>query len=174
MRPGELAGRIVGASAGLIALAALATAVYTAWITRQQQKMAVWPYIMQANSDSGGAYNRLVRNAGVGPALVRSFELRIDGTPARDWDDVFRRVGWRPPPRGSLSSGLGPGSVLMPGQTISLLTISDSADWHRFRRAVVPRLHTIACYCSLYGECWRDDSEEAEPRRAACPRADSR
>ncbi len=35
MRPGELMARIVGASAGVIAVAALATAVYTAWITRE-------------------------------------------------------------------------------------------------------------------------------------------
>ncbi len=170
MKPGELAGRIVGASAGLIAVAALATAVYTAWITRQQQKMSVWPYIMQANSDSGGVYNRLVRNAGLGPALVRSFELRLDGRPARDWGDVARRAGWQTPLRGSMSSDLGAGKVLMPGQTISLVTIPDSADWHRFRRTVVPRLRTIVCYCSLYGDCWRDDSEATEPRRATCPR----
>ncbi len=169
MRPGELMGRIVGASAGVIAVAALATAVYTAWITREQQKMSVWPYVTQMSSDSGGAYNYLVRNAGLGPALVRSFELRVDGRPARDWSDVVHRAGWKAQPRGALHSDLGRGWVLLPGQTVSIYMVPDSADRFRFRREVLPRLETIVCYCSLYGDCWRYNSNATEPEQATCP-----
>ncbi len=166
MRPGELADRILTGSAGLIAVAALATAVYTAWITREQQRVSVWPYVTQDNAFPG-YYERWLTNAGLGPAMVRSFEVRVDGQPAKDWAQVLERLevvpGW-----GSVSySDVGRGSVLMPGQSLKILVVRDTSMRARLR-ANVDRLATIVCYCSLYGECWRQDSREMEPHPAKC------
>ena len=45
---------------------------------------------MAFRSDSGGAYSYEVRNAGVGPALVRYFRVRVDGVPRHNWGEVIR------------------------------------------------------------------------------------
>lgn len=169
MRSGELTDRILSGAAGVVAVVALATAVYTAWITREQQKISVWPYLVQENSDSGAIYRRLVVNAGLGPALVRSFDARVDGAPVHNWAAVFRAGGIDTLPRGVLTSSLGDGSVLQPGQALSVLTIPDSAVGLRFHARAVPHLETVICYCSLYGQCWRADSRKPRPERAACP-----
>lgn len=168
MKPGELAGRIVGASAGLIAVAALATAVYTAWITRQQQKMSVWPYLMQDNSRAGGQYHRFVSNTGLGPALLESFQVRVDGRLVRTWPEVVARLGL-PPLRHTMHSDLGYGVVILPGQAVDAFVVSDSAEALLFfaQRA---RLRTTVCYCSLYRDCWRYDSTDPPPRPAPCSR----
>ncbi len=168
MRPGELVGRIIGASAGLIAVAALGTAVYTAWITREQQKMSVWPYLMQDNSRVGGQYHRYVTNAGLGPALVQSFQVRVDGKLARTWPEVIERLGL-PPLRSQVHSDLGYGWVILPGQTVEVLTVQDSAEG-RLVFQQRQRLRTIVCYCSLYNECWRYDSVDPPPRPTSCAR----
>ncbi len=170
MRPGELMERMVGASAGVIAVAALATAVYTAWITREQQKLSVWPYMMVMSSDSGGQYNLLVRNAGLGPALVRAFQFKVDGRPARNWSEIVRRVGWKALPAGSMHSDLGPGWVVLPGQTMSIFMLPDTVSGHRFRAEVLPHLDLDACYCSLYGDCWRFRGD-SPPQPGRCPNA---
>jgi len=53
--------------------------------------------------------------------------------------------------------------------------LGDSAEARRFH-AVVDRLETRVCYCSLYEECWRASSEEPAPVKVdACtdePNAD--
>ncbi len=166
MRPSDLLDRVLSASAGLIAVAALGTAVYSAWLTRAQERASVWPYVMQDNSFPG-YFQRQLTNAGLGPALVRSFEVRVDGQAARDWAEVLQRLdvvpGW-----GSVTySDIGRGSVVMPGQTLSILEVRDTAVRAQLR-ARVDRLVTIICYCSLYDECWVQDSREMEPRAAKC------
>lgn len=170
MRPGELTDRLLSVAAGVVAVAALGTAVYTAWITRQQQRITVWPYVVQQNSDSGGVYRREVVNAGLGPALVRSFELQVDGRAAHDWGPAFRAAGIDTIPAGVLTSSLGPGWVLRPGQAVDVLIIPDSAAGTKFHSRAVPHLRTVVCYCSLYGECWNADSRKTQPQRAGCSR----
>ena len=166
MRPADALNRVLTASAGLIAVAALGTAVYSAWLARTQQRASVWPYVTQENSFPG-YYERHLTNAGLGPALVRSFEVRVDGQAARDWAEVLQRLDVVPS-WGSISySDVGRGSVLMPGQSLSILVVRDTAVRARLR-ARVDRMATIICYCSLYDECWVQDSRETEPRSAKC------
>lgn len=171
MRRGELTDRLLSGAAAIVAVAALGTAVYTAWITREQQKISIWPYVVQENSDSGAMYRRLVVNAGLGPALVRSFDVRVDGKPVHGWAAVFHAGGIDTVPRGVLTSSLGNGSVLRPGQELTILMIPDSAVGLRFHAHAVPHMETIVCYCSLYGDCWRADSRRPNPERTDCASA---
>jgi hypothetical protein len=167
MRPGELINRILSASAGLMAVAALGTAVYSTWLTREQERMSVWPYVMQGNTYAEGHYRLFVMNAGLGPALVRSFEVRVDGRPRKNWGEVLRSLRVVPE-RGSVIYGdLGRGTVLLPGQSYSILEVKDTLV-RPLLRARAERMTTIICYCSLYRECWLEDSREAEPRRGQC------
>ena len=45
-----LLDRTLSASAGLIAITALAVSIHQAWISRQQQKPSAWPYVTQTNT----------------------------------------------------------------------------------------------------------------------------
>jgi hypothetical protein len=72
MRLDDITNRIVLASATIIAIAALGTAVYQATQSRDQAKTSVWPYLIQGNSGNNG-YASIVQNLGVGPAVIKSF-----------------------------------------------------------------------------------------------------
>jgi len=169
----DLTNRIVSSSASLVALVALGTSLYEARLNREQQRATVWPYLTQGNTDLGGHYSRLVANDGMGPALVRSFQVRARAhgapgdtvqrawRPAKRWIDVFRALGVD---GGQvMTSTMGHGRVLRAGESVTILSLSDSARSAAFH-ARVNDMETIVCYCSLYGECWSDSSEEDEPR----------
>ena len=175
-----LLDRALSASAGVVALCALAVSMYQAWIAREQQRMSAWPYVTQTNTGAGG-YGRLVQNVGLGPALVRSMRVEVDGVPVRQWSALLMaalRVDTaglrsRLPRDGYTTSSVLPGMVLLPGTTSELIHVSDST-FGRVLRGVMndPRVHVRICYCSLYRDCWVSDSRALEPTKAdECPSA---
>ncbi len=156
--------KLAEASAIVIALASLGITLYEAKATRDHDRMSVWPRLAQEASDSAGRYERTITNVGLGPALVRSFEVRLDDTVQTSWTPVVTALLLGHPPDGSFFSAVGPGTVLLPGRTIHVLTViagklSDTAMAQDYR--VASRI----CYCSLYGECWSTATHQAEPTR---------
>jgi hypothetical protein len=163
----NLTNRIVSASATIIAIVALGTAVYQARLSRDQAKASVWPYLVQGNSGNNG-YSRIVQNVGLGPAIIRGFEVLVDDKPTRNWGEVATKLGIHPSFRGSRSTTFRAGLVVPTGGLIELLNLPDSADDRMFRGAV-GHVQTWVCFCSLYGDCWENHSRDYEPKRVkAC------
>lgn len=61
-------------------------------------------------------------------------------------------------------ASFGRGSVLPPGASRTLLTLPSGDRARAFWEQAQTRLVTVACYCSVYDECWQADSREEEPR----------
>ena len=157
----RFASDVVSAAATLIAIIALATAVYQAKLMRDQAKASVWPYLIQGNSGNNG-YARVIQNVGLGPALIRAFEVRVDGRPMHNWkevaDSMHVTLSWR----GERSTTFRAGLVLPTNTLTELLELPDSADVRAFRSRV-DHLTTWVCYCSLYGDCWTQVAGTYEP-----------
>jgi hypothetical protein len=163
----NLTSRIVSGSATIIAIVALATALYQARLSREQAKASVWPYLVQSNSSNSG-YSRVVQNVGLGPAIVRGFEVRVDGRPTKNWTDAAAKLGIKPSWRGSRTTTFRAGHVVPTGGSIELLNLPDTAD-ERMVRSAMDHLQTWVCFCSLYGDCWENLSSDNEPKRVkAC------
>jgi hypothetical protein len=161
----SIVDRIVSGSAMFVALSSLAIALYEVRMMREHDRISVWPYATFFHSDSGGIYTYNVRNAGIGPALIRSFEVLIDGKPQRNWGDVVDQLGVDLRGTPSNYSSFGKGTVLLPAAKVSLLSIGPGAGSLAFHRAAQPRLSVRACYCSLYEQCWLlDETKTAEPQ----------
>ena len=77
---------IIAAGVGLLALFVSA---YTAYIQHQQVRAQVWPYLLAGNDD--GNQSIYVYNKGVGPAIVQSAQIFVDGKPQTDWVHVLGR-----------------------------------------------------------------------------------
>ena len=84
----DFVDRLTSVAAIITAVAAVGIAVYEAHITREQQKKSVWPYVMQYNTYGGQDYLRFVENAGLGPAIVSSFEIRVGDSTYTRWEPV--------------------------------------------------------------------------------------
>ena len=168
-----LLGKLAASSAIVVALASLAITLYEARATREHDRMSVWPRLVQETSDSGGRYDRVITNAGLGPALIKSFEIRLDDTVRSSWSPVVQALVSPAPVPGYFFSAVGPGTVILPGHTLHVLTIlAERLSSVAAERD--PRLVSRVCYCSLYGECWAAESRHLEPKSVArCSAADT-
>lgn len=137
--------------ASLVGLLALIVAGYTAWIQRQQVSAQVWPYLIGGRN---GALSQLVWiNKGVGPAIVRTVQVTIDGKPQPDWQSVRKSLGLA---SFDYAQSFLNGNVLSPGETVGWIKFSSKADYDSFlgaaRRA---NMNVEVCYCSTLGDCWK-------------------
>ncbi len=144
-----------------IAVVALYAALTESDAVRQQTSAAVWPFVQisTADFDAGdrAGFTLSATNAGVGPALVHSMRVVIDGEPMRDWahvvvhlggtlDDQFERI--------SISN-----RVLGPNQKVDLVSTMNPALARGFHAVVAnPENSVSLCYCSIFDDCWLVDS----------------
>ena len=142
--------------------------IYEARASREHDRISVWPRIYQTVSDSAKRYIRTVTNVGLGPAIIRSFEVQVDGVVTHSWEQVVDSV-LKARPRPNLTtfySSFGKGSVLLPGAHLDLLTIS-SDSLSSVLVAAEHRIRSTICYCSVYDECWLARSDRPDPERVA-------
>lgn len=146
--------------ASLVGLLALLVSAYTAYIQRQQVRAQVWPYLTRAWVDpsemdptsTGGTLHKLaVFNKGVGPAIVRSMQVSVDGKPQATWQGVFNALGMSSAKIGYSSLN---GNVLSPGETLPIVVFPDKVVASQFRESMSVRGRISVCYCSTLGECW--------------------
>ena len=172
-KPKELLGRLAASSAIVVALASLAITLYEARATREHNRMSVWPRLAQETSDSAGRYDRTITNVGLGPALIRSFAVRLDDTVRTSWAPVVNALVRPAPTPGYFFSAVGPGTVILPGHTLHVLTII-AGSLSSVAAAQDHRLVSRLCYCSLYGQCWTTITRRPEPEPVArCTDADT-
>ena len=145
--------------ASLVGFLALLVAGYTAYIARytadiqtKQVQAQVWPWLVAGNNDSNNSIE--VYNKGVGPAIVRSAQIWVDGKSQTDWNHVLDALGVGKP-RTYSESTIYPG-VVSAGETVPVIKFAKSESYQQFRTAAIQKHMTIAiCYCSTLGECWR-------------------
>jgi hypothetical protein len=166
MRLDDITNRIVSASATIIAIAALGTAVYQAKLSRDQAAASVWPYLLQGNSGNDG-YASIVQNLGVGPAKIGGFDVTVDGKPVKNWADAADAMGVKLSWKGHRTTSFHAGIVIPAGAVIDLLHLPDSTDARLFR-AQVDRIRVSVCYCSIYERCWTVATKEAPVEIKVC------
>ena len=136
--------------AALIGFLALVVSGYTAYIQRQQVRAQVWPYLILTNYDDKRSLD--VFNKGVGPAIVRTARVRVDGKAQPDWRHVLDALGVPKPHAFNLSTIHV--AVLSPNDEHQMIAFVDEAPYRAFRDAAFKRMQTDLCYCSTLGECW--------------------
>ncbi len=157
--------RLLSVCAIIAAITAVAIAVYEARITREYQKISVWPYVMQYNEHIPGQtdYTRNIANNGIGPAVIRSFRVYVDGEPQQNWNGVLNAlIGEQEP--ALIYSSMHRGKVLLPGVAEAIMRLPAGERATRFWQATQGgRFVTQLCYCSLYDECWVARGGAGEP-----------
>ena len=155
--------------AAFVGLLALCVSGYTAWLQRQQVRAQVWPYIEIGESPSKREV--ALSNKGVGPALIRSVQIFVDGKPQKNWAEVFSSLGlkFEKNPQYSTINGI----VLSANDRVDQLVFQRTDDFNAFVK-VVKRVDISLCYCSTLNECWMHDDRDKDPANSyrtisACP-----
>ena len=74
---------IAGFSSAVVAVCALALTVWQAAISRRHNRLSVTPHLTTWTQpeEATGTYSVEILNNGIGPALIQSFSLQVDGQP---------------------------------------------------------------------------------------------
>lgn len=175
---------LIAVFALLLSAVASIASVYQAHVISQQFSATVWPYLT-VSVTSGDAYLSFeIANDGLGPALVRSAAITIDGKHISSWRAaIITSLGSNPALRrkrvkGTLAS-LSPGDVIRAGATNRVVALYGFSGFPKIVTTSAARDGTTIsiCYCSLLGTCWmkiwkpEQDNEPYEVRRCPAPAA---
>ncbi|MBV6653605.1 MAG: hypothetical protein KI786_07615 [Mameliella sp.] len=142
----------------VISVLALFVSVYEAQLIRDQQKAMVWPYLTVTSNYSGKGFAFEANNNGVGPALIKSIEVRYQGNPVENFDDLLdhikpdRKVGY-----GSIRMSSFNQTVMKAGEEREIFLMP----WEDETRLIVTKMPEVGikvCFCSVLEDCWIYDS----------------
>ncbi len=150
---------VIAIAALLVSAVSAFALIYQTRVIGQQYAATIWPYV-SVNSSYGvrGASIR-VENDGLGPALIESAQLLIDGKPVPSWGwylEGFMTNPALPHTRGSRSisaTSFGRATTIRPGESMSLFAIVYKAQIDP-RALVVHQVGIRLCYCSINSSCW--------------------
>lgn len=169
----------IGACVLLISLVSLFVAVSA---NRTQERLLAasnWPYLQYSSSNVDGEGKRVISfnlvNNGVGPARIRSFDLRYRGKSMRNSRELLRECCLQDPTQATPTATVSTvrRRVLAPGEQVTFLRIplheATEAAWQALNREAF-NVQLRVCYCSVLDDCWMLDTDkpESEPAKA-CP-----
>lgn len=155
---------VTGLFMGTVALYA---ALNEADAVRKQQQAIVWPNLQLERHYSGRpgeeSIEFIATNKGIGPALVRSMTVAVDGDPAENWPDVITQV--TEVKEISMSNASLGGQAISAGEDLRMLglytpfnkleTIKAMRKAHDEGRIILE-----ACYCSVFDDCFVTRSDK--------------
>ncbi len=157
----------------ITALCALLLSVYEARLARIHNHITLRPYVQLPFQDTKEGAGIVMVTAGLGPSILRSFYVYVDGEPQRDWLQFYRSLGLpspAPPALPSFEFSVPEiGGLYSPGTVNRLFWVTAGPQADRLRTQL-SRVDIIVCYASLYGEYWSLQTSGKHEQVAGCPR----
>ena len=147
----------IAIAALIVSISAVAVGLYEASLQRYHDRAEVWPHleIQVFTKQTGGEID--LQNTGIGPAIVKSVTVTVDGKRAADWKGVLRTLnGTDPAPFGNFSAVE---HGLRPGDRLSLVDLPLADLPHDFWKTI-PRVGVSVCYASVFDEHWIVESKQ--------------
>jgi hypothetical protein len=138
----------------IISMSTLVVYIYQSNLMKQQQKMAVWPYLIYGPSWGEDYLIINLTNKGIGPAIIKEVRCSFEGQALDDlhWIMTYVPDSLKAPYR---YSSVWAGQVLMAGENLEILsvrapkTVAYLLDVFRNRN-----IEFEICYASVYGDTW--------------------
>lgn len=135
--------------------------IYQASIMREEQHAAVWPHVEWGlHYVQDESFYLEVKNNGVGPALIKESQMKLNGTIATSIDSLLvLTVGTRTLPH---VYGVIDNRVLAPGESIKLIKVTDQLWAERLFYELYHSNEFEFCinYESIYGQKWISEGYE--------------
>ncbi len=169
----SLADKILAVLAIFLSCVSVFIAVHHGKTMERLVEANSWPNISYSTSNADEASNNhniifTLRNTGVGPARIDSFEVFYKDRPMKD--ALSLALACCEPKKSSYSTSLVVDEVLPAREQINFISLPNTPIndglWDRVnveRFAVRIRI----CYCSVFDECWSRNSEQRRPNRVA-------
>jgi hypothetical protein len=178
---------VIALCALLISTIAAVATVYQTRVIASEFSATVWPYVSFDETNAPSLAELDVRNDGLGPAIVRSVAITLDGKPRASVEALMAAVAAGQPKaeaaaRAAVRAGAKldittstptPGMVI-PANAQHVVIKVEGAVLMQYFAPVLKRIGLSLCYCSLTGTCWtqnlHDSGSEPKPV-ASCGRA---
>ena len=164
----------IGTSLALvISVSALIVSIIETNILKEQQKVTVWPYLnIGATYNSDGVF-LMLKNNGVGPAIIKSVEVAHQGQKVKDWEALLQIFS----PNNTISYddirvNEFNNTVVKAGDEIRVFGVY----WNEETRPLAMKFSNIdfkICYCSVAGDCWELKNKEVQKVKKAVKYPDS-
>lgn len=141
----------IAVAALIVSVSAVAVGLYEASLQRHHDRAEVWPHVeVQVFTKlTGGAIE--LENTGIGPAIVKSMTVTVDGKRVASWKDVLRTLNGAEPVQFGNFSAVGHG--LRPGDRLALIDLPLADMPHDFWKSIA-RVGVSVCYASVFDEHW--------------------
>jgi hypothetical protein len=177
----RLADLAVAFSALFVSLCSLGIALHHGRTMQRLVEANSRPFIQitTSNGQPGADNTRqvitvLISNPGAGAARVERFSILVDDKPVKDISQALLRLAGLPdnPPQGAAVLGAMTYSEVAPsyikaGSEQMVLswprTASNAAVWDKDAAAGSDRVKFETCYCSIFDECWIENSHTFRP-----------
>jgi hypothetical protein len=141
----------IALAALVVSLSAVAVGIYEAWLQRAHDRAEVWPHMEISTFTSPEGAAVYLENTGLGPAIINSMVVAVDGKTRKDWSDVMQAMLGGPPPRFSRTTV--DDHALRAGDKVQLIQLASKDlppnfwDW-------IKRIRIQVCYESAFHEQW--------------------
>lgn len=145
---------ITAISAVFIGVCAIGVSLYETSLIRQAQKGSVWPALGGGYSYNQDGFSYLLENSGVGPAIIEYIILSVDDEPVDTWSQFFEKLDV------DVTNYLvtqASGRIISPQSTVDILFIPPSKIIDQIADQQ-SRVKVEVCYCSVYDDCWINNS----------------
>lgn len=153
----------------IVSACALGVSFYEVRIMRAQQKTSVWPHVEIGQQYDGEGFALEANNKGVGPALVKSLKVSVDGKRVNSLSQLLdtilgegHGIGWSNSTVHNVN-----GKVLEAGYNMPMVRFK----WNKKARELSDNLERIKIemiYASIYEDCWKL-TFDSEPAPCECP-----
>lgn len=177
----RLADLAVAFSALFVSLCSLGIALHHGRTMQRLVEANSRPFIQITTSNgppgadsASQAFMVLISNPGAGAARVERFSILVDDKRVKDISEALLRLAGLPDNTPQASAVLGPimyaavaPSYIKAGSDQMVLrwprTATNAAVWDKDAAAASVRVKFEACYCSIFDECWIENSHTFRP-----------
>lgn len=168
----------IGATAIVLSGITAGAVIWQARVAADQRAASVWPHVQAwpSRSSSPPSFGIHLVNAGVGPAVVRYFSVRVDERPVRSWREFLAAISEDDAVgRAAFNEGVvrGSGWVMSPNTPVTAFRTTTPEAVNALAAPSWGRIQITFCYCSVFRDCWLGEWDVAmreEPTRVrSCP-----
>ena len=147
----------VAIAALIVSISAVVVGVYEAALQRRHDRAEVWPHLEIGTYTSPRTVAVKLENNGIGPAIVQSVIVTVDGKPMSNWPQVVRALIGHKTMLMSYESATQRG--IRAGDNVTLVEVPTDSLPPGFGESV-KRVSLSVCYTSVFDEAWQihDDS----------------
>ena len=141
----------IAVAALVVSLSAVIVGIYEASLQRAHDRADVWPHVEMSTFTSANGASVSLSNHGIGPAIIKTISVTVDGRPYRNWTGVVQALLSRPVTNVSSRTVLDEG--IRAGDRVELLTLLPAQMPDDFW-TTIGRIALTVCYSSVFGQSW--------------------